>query len=111
VKNGADATGSWQVKFSSDYGQFAGIMQLKRDGNNISGTWSGDLGDGRPIRGAWRNGYIELSFDAEWRNEAADNPVSAAAILAGWIDGDAGSGRMSVQGRADGRWTATRKPQ
>src|SRR5689334_2142731 len=31
VRNGTDATGSWQLKFSSDYGPFEGTMQLKRD--------------------------------------------------------------------------------
>jgi hypothetical protein len=110
VKNGSDAAGTWQVRFSSDYGIFDGTLQLKRDGNNVTGTWSGALGDARPVRATWRNGYVEISFDAEWRNAAADNPITATATLAGWIDGDAASGRMSVQGRADGRWTATRKP-
>jgi hypothetical protein len=31
------------------------------------------------------------------------------ATLAGWIDGDAASGRMKVEARADGQWTAVRK--
>jgi hypothetical protein len=110
VKNGSDASGTWQVKFSSDYGNFEGTLQLKRDGSKITGTWSGDLGDARPVTGTWRNGYVELSFNAEWPNEATGNPASATATLAGWIDVDAASGRMSVHGRADGRWTATRKP-
>jgi hypothetical protein len=110
VKNGSDASGAWQVKFSSDYGTFDGALQLKRDGSKMSGTWSGALGDARPVTGTWRNGYVELSFNAEWPTGAASNPASAAATLAGWIDGDAANGRMSVQGRADGRWTATRKP-
>jgi hypothetical protein len=35
----------------------------------------------------------------------------AVATLAGWIDGDSVSGRAKVEGKADGRWTATRKPQ
>ena len=34
----------------------------------------------------------------------------AVATLAGWFDGDSAGGRMKVEGRADGRWTATRKP-
>jgi hypothetical protein len=110
VKNGADASGTWQVKFASDFGMFAGTLQLKRDGSKVSGTWSGALGDARPVGGTWRNGYVELSFNAEWPNEAGGNPASATAILEGWIDGDAAGGRMSVQGRADGRWTPTRKP-
>jgi hypothetical protein len=110
VKNGSDANGAWQVKLSSDAGTFDGTLQLKRDGSKLGGTWSGALGDARPVTGTWRNGYIELSFIAAWPNPAGGNPANATATLVGWIDGDAASGRMTVQGRADGRWTATPKP-
>ena len=108
VKNGSEAAGSWQVTFAGDAGGFQGALQLKRDGNKLAGDWSGASGKARPVTGTWRNGYIELSFDAELGNPA--NPIIAPAILAGWIDGDAGSGRMKVVDRTDGRWTAVRKP-
>lgn len=110
IKNGSDSTGTWQVKFSSDYGTYNGTLQLARDGRNVTGTWSGDLGAARPVSGTWRDGYVELRFDAEWQNEQASKPESVPAIVAGWIDGDSASGRMRVQDRADGRFTATRKP-
>jgi len=109
VKNGSDSNGNWQVKFSSDRGTYNGTLQLTRDGSNVTGTWSGDLGNARPVSGTWRDGYVELRFDAEWQNGQAGKPESAAAILAGWIDGDSAGGRMRVQDRADGRWAATRK--
>lgn len=108
TKNGSEAAGSWQVT-SAGYGVFfQGALQLKRDGNKLTGDWSGASGKARPVTGTWRNGYIELSFEAELGNPA--NPIIAPAILAGWIDGDAGSGRMRVVDRTDGRWTAVRKP-
>jgi hypothetical protein len=110
VKNSGEARGTWQVKFSSDAGMFEGTLQLVRDGSKVTGTWSGALGDSRPVTGTWRDGYIELSFNAEWPAGQLGNPGSARAILAGWIDGDEASGRMRVETRADGRWTATRKP-
>jgi len=109
VKNGSDSSGTWQVKFSSDYGTYNGTLQLERDGSKVKGTWSGDFGVARPVTGTWRDGYVELRFDAQWSNEKGGSPESATAILAGWIDGDAASGRMRVQDRADGRFTATRK--
>jgi hypothetical protein len=110
VKNGSDATGVWQVKVSSDAGSFDGNLQLSRDGNKMTGTWSGDLGNARLVTGTWRDGYVELSFNAEWPTGDAGKSESATAILAGWIDGDSAGGRMKVEDRADGRWTATRKP-
>lgn len=111
VKNGSDAAGAWQVKFSSDAGAFNGALTLARDGSKLTGTWSGDLGNAHPVTGSWRDGYVELTFDADWPGNASGDPNAgpATAIIAGWIDGDSGSGRMTVRGRADGRWNATRK--
>jgi hypothetical protein len=110
VKNGGDASGTWEVKFSSDAGPFNGALQLARDGGKVTGTWSGALGNARPVTGTWRDGYVELSFSAEWPSGQLGNPGAVTAMLAGWIDGDSAGGRMRVEGRADGRWTARRKP-
>ncbi|MFZ0961699.1 MAG: hypothetical protein WAO35_12400 [Terriglobia bacterium] len=110
VKNGSDAEGTWQVKFTSDAGTFDGTLQLRRDGSKVTGTWSGSLGSARPVSGAWRDGYVELSFNSEWPAGRLGNPGGAVATLAGWIDGDNAGGRMKVEARAAGRWTATRKP-
>jgi hypothetical protein len=110
VKNGADASGKWQVRCSSDAGIFRGTLQLARDGSRVTGTWSGDLGVARPVAGTWRDGYIELTFNADWPSGGPGGAETAAAGLAGWIDGDSAGGRMKVEGRAGGRWTATRKP-
>ena len=110
VKNGSDASGSWEVKCSSDAGPINGDLQLQRDGNKVTGTWSGELGKDRSITGTWRNGYVELSFGVDWPLDDKGAVAPAVATLAGWLDGDSAAGRMKVEGRADGRWTATRKP-
>ncbi len=110
VKNGADASGTWQVKFASDAGPFEGTLQLTRDSSKLTGTWSGALGKARPVTGTWRDGYVECRFDAELPKQGPEDPGTAPALLAGWIDGDAAGGRMKVEGVADGRWTATRVP-
>jgi hypothetical protein len=110
VKNGSDAGGAWQVKCSSDAGPFEGTLQLKRDGNKVTGAWSGELGKDRAITGTWRDGYVELSFGVDWPTDDKGTVVPAVATFAGWIDGDSAGGRMKVEAKADGRWTATRKP-
>jgi hypothetical protein len=108
VKNGSDATGTWQVTFSSDGGIFHGTLQLRRDRGSVTGTWSGDLGHARPVTGTWRDGYVELSFAAQWKFPHLQG--HGAATLIGWIDGDSARGWMSVEGLVDGRWAGTRKP-
>jgi hypothetical protein len=110
VKNGSDAGGTWRVKCSSDAGPFEGTLQLKRDGNKVAGTWSGELGKEQAISGTWRDGYVELSFGVDWPIDDKGTVVPAIAMFAGWIDGDSGGGRMKVESKADGRWTAMRKP-
>jgi hypothetical protein len=109
IHNGSDAAGVWKVTFASDYGQFQGTMELHREGKAITGTWSGDLGKDLNVSGSWREGYVELTFMANWQENAKDTPVPAAATLAGWIDGDSGAGRMKVESRADGQWSAVKQ--
>jgi hypothetical protein len=110
VKNGGEASGVWDVKFPSDSGPFEGSLKLSRDGGKLTGTWSGALGDDRPVTGTWRDGYVELSFTATWSKEIGQGaPGDVTARLAGWIDGNSAKGRMTVEGRADGPWMATRR--
>ena len=109
LKNGSDIAGKWQMHYASDTGPLDATMELHRDGSKVTGTWSGPLGQGRAITGTWRNGYVELSFPCEWPKEAgigAPGPVNT--LLTGWIDGDSAKGRMRVEGRSDGVWTAKR---
>jgi hypothetical protein len=110
LKNGSDVAGSWEMRYSSDAGGMGALVELHRDGDKVTGTWSGPLGESRAITGTWRNGFVELSFAGEWPKESqqgAPGPVNV--FLTGWIDGDSGKGRMRVEGRSDGVWVATRK--
>jgi hypothetical protein len=109
IKNGSDATGEWSVQNSTDAGKFDGTMKLARDGNKLTGTWSGALGDKRPITGTWRDGYVEFTFAADWPQSGLGAPGTVTAVLAGWIDGDSAKGRMRIEARADGQWTAQRR--
>jgi hypothetical protein len=109
VKNGGDPSGVWDVRFATDAGTFQGSLKLSRDGNNLTGTWSGGLGEDRAVTGTWRDGYVELTFTGTWPNGSQGAPGEVATSLAGWIDGASGKGRMKVEGRADGQWMATRK--
>lgn len=112
VKNGSDAAGAWAVRFFTDAGPFQGALKLTRDGDKLSGTWSGGLGDDKPVTGTWRDGHVELSFAGEWPSDGRDGaPGPVTAFLEGWVDDAAAKGRMRVAGRADGRWEAQRQAQ
>ena len=106
VGNGGEAAGTWQVQYGSDAGPLGCVLKLRRMGNTVSGTASGLMGTDLPVAGVWRNGYVELTFRGAW---TARDPGDVTARLAGWIDGNEAKGRMTIDGRADGVWTATRK--
>ena len=108
IQNGSEVAGVWHVVFASDYGRYEGVMNLHRDGKTIGGTWTGAFGKDLMVSGSWRNGYVELTFTAGWQDDTKSSSVPALVSLAGWIDGDTSAGRMKVEGRADGQWTATR---
>jgi hypothetical protein len=105
VENGGEAAGTWDVKYASDAGSYTGTMKLVRQNSTLIGIWSGAFGPDQPISGTWRDGYVELTFGGTW----PEQPGTVTATLAGWIDEDSAKGRMKVEGRADGRWTALRK--
>jgi hypothetical protein len=106
VTNDGEASGTWEVKFATDYGKYDGSMNLHRDGNAVKGAWSGAFGKDQPVSGTWRNGYVELTFNGTWPGE---KPAPVTVTLAGWVDGDSAKGRVKAEGRADGLWTALRK--
>jgi hypothetical protein len=105
LKNGGEAAGTWDVTCATDGGGFGGILKLVRQDSTLVGVWSGGPGPDQQVGGTWRDGYIELTFGGTW----PDQPGTVIAALAGWIDGDSAEGRMKVEGRADGRWAASRK--
>jgi hypothetical protein len=105
IENGGDAAGAWEVTYASDAGRYSGTMKLVRQDSTLVGIWSGDFGANQQVSGVWRDGYVELSFSGLW----PEQPGTVIATLAGWVDGDSAKGRMKVEGRADGRWTAVRK--
>jgi hypothetical protein len=110
LQNGSDIAGAWEMRYASDAGGMGAQMQLQRNGDKVSGTWAGPLGESCAVTGTWRNGYVELSFAGEWPKGAPQgSPGPVKAFLAGWIDGDSGRGRMRVEGRSDGAWVANRK--
>ena len=105
IENGGEIAGTWEVKCATDAGGFGGTMKLVREGSTLVGIWSGALGPDQPVNGVWRDGYVELSFSGTW----PEQPGAVTATFDGWVDGDSAKGRMKVEGRAMGRWTAERK--
>jgi hypothetical protein len=105
LENKGEAAGTWDVTCATDAGGFGGTLKLVRKDSTLAGIWSGALGPDQPVSGMWRDGYVELTFSGRW----PEQPGTITATLVGWIDDDSANGRMKIEGRADGRWSALRK--
>lgn len=95
----ADVTGTWNAKV--DLGGQGGspTFVLKQDGDKLTGTYSGALGDA-PLRGTIKGSDITFDFDVQ----------GAAVHYAGKVnaDGTKMEGTCDYGGQASGTFTATK---
>jgi hypothetical protein len=109
IQNGSDPAGTWKAMLTTDAGRYEGQLNLTREGNEVTGKWSGGFGENLPVRGTWRNGYVELQFTGDWGKDMPQGaPGPAVTTLAGWVDAATARGRVRIEGRADGQWMASR---
>ena len=88
-----------------------GALTLTREGEALRGSWSGTFGNDLPIKGRWRNGYVEIEFEGVFPANPAMGPEGPAAVkIAGWIDGNAMNGRVRVANRAEGSVALVKAP-
>lgn len=96
----ADVTGTWNAKVN--LGDQAGTptFVLKQDGEKITGTYSGALGEA-PVHGTIKGNEITLDFEAS----------GAAIHYAGKLDaaGKKMEGTVDYGGQASGTFSAIRK--
>jgi len=96
-----DLTGTWNAKVDLSTGQSGSpTFVLKQDGEKLTGTYSGALGDA-PIKGTVKGNDITIDFE-----------VSGAQIhYAGKVDKDGKKmeGTVDYGGQASGTFTATKK--
>lgn len=111
VRNGDDAAGEWRAKAVTDAVPMEGTLKLTREGETLAGRWSGTFGDDLPVKGRWRNGYVEIGFEGIFPANPAMGPAGPAAVtFAGWIDGGAMNGRVRVANRAEGTVALVKAP-
>ena len=111
VRNGGEAAGEWRAKAVTDAVPMEGTLKLTREGETLAGSWSGTFGNDLPVKGRWRNGYVEIEFEGVFPADSSMGPAGPAAVtFAGWIDGGAMNGRARVANRADGTVALMKAP-
>ncbi len=92
-------TGTWNAKVDLGTQTGSPTFELKQDGEKLTGTYSGALGEA-PIKGTVKGNDVTIDFDAS----------GAAVHYAGKIsaDGNKIEGTVDYGGQASGTFTATR---
>ncbi|MEO8019120.1 MAG: hypothetical protein ABI769_15015 [Pseudomonadota bacterium] len=111
VRNGGEAAGEWRVTAVTDAVPMKATLKLTREGETLAGIWSGTFGNDLPVKGRWRNGYVEIEFEGIFPANPAMEPAGPAAVtIAGWIDDGAMNGRVRVANRAEGTVAFVKAP-
>lgn len=92
-------TGTWNAKVDLGTQQGSPTFVLKQEGENLTGTYSGALGEA-PVKGMVKGAEVTIDFDAS----------GAAVHYAGKIsaDGSKIEGTVDYGGQASGTFVATR---
>lgn len=96
-----DLTGTWNAKVELSTGQSGTpTFTLKQDGDKLTGTYSGALGDA-PIKGTVKGNDVTIDFEAS----------GAQVHYVGKVDneGKKMEGTVDYAGQASGKFTATKK--
>ena len=103
----AQVSGKWELDVTIADGEDHCVLQLSETKGQITGTYSGILGQDKPVKGAYKDGKLSLNFSGDWPTDG----TLAQVRLDGSISGDSGSGNVVIVDRADGTWTAHRAKQ
>jgi hypothetical protein len=96
-----DVTGTWNAKVQLGTGQSGSpTFVLKQDGEKLTGTYSGALGDA-PLKGTVKGNDVTIDFEAS----------GAQIHYVGKVDNDGKKmeGTVDYGGQASGTFTATKK--
>lgn len=97
----ADLAGTWNAKVELSTGQSGSpTFVLKQDGEKLTGTYSGALGEA-PLTGAVKGNDVTFDF------EASGVPIHYAGKVD--KDGNKIEGTVDYGGQASGTFVATRK--
>jgi hypothetical protein len=99
----ADISGAWKFAVETDQGTGNPTFKLKQDGEKLTGTYSGQLGEAN-VAGTVKGDKVEITFTADAGGQKVDvkysGTVESATRMTGTVD---------LGGMASGKWTATKE--
>jgi hypothetical protein len=99
---GHGAAGTWDVSFTTPNGPMTVALNLKKDGDKLSGTIVGPQGE-VAVEGTQKDSAVAVNFSVQTPNGAF------AIVMNGKQDGDAIAGTMDFGGQGQAEWTGKRR--
>ena len=99
-----DLSGVWNVTVETPMGTGTPVFTLKQDGEKITGTYKGQLGES-PVTGTVKGNDVTLIYKVSPQGE--EITVTYTGKLAGK---DAMSGKAAYGSLGEGTWSAKKKP-
>lgn len=93
-----DLTGTWIVDVQTDMGSGNPTFVLKQEGEKITGTYTGSLGDSK-VTGTLKGNVLHLEFSIQGNLITYDGTAAANAI----------SGKVNLADMASGTFSGKRK--
>ncbi len=93
-------SGTWIMEVQTDAGSGSPTFVLKQEGEKITGTYTGQLGDS-PVTGTLKAGVIHLEFSIQGNLITYDGIVSSDTEM---------SGKVNLAEMASGTFTGKKKP-
>ena len=101
VQAASAVDGKWQFSLQTDGGPREAAVEMKTDGEQVSGTW-----DTTELKGTFKDGKLALSFPMT----SAEAGMTADLVVDGTLEGEALKGTWKF-GQYAGTFTATKKAQ
>ncbi|HEV2688860.1 MAG TPA: hypothetical protein VGV35_09905 [Bryobacteraceae bacterium] len=100
----ADLSGTWTAAVETDAGSGTPTFVFKQTGDQLTGTYTGALGEGLKVSGTLKGNQVTWSFDASGGGE------SVKVVYSGTL-GDDGKikGTVELGSLGKGTFTATKK--
>jgi len=94
-----DISGTWIMNVQTDAGSGSPTFVLKQEGEKLTGTYTGQLGDS-PVTGTLKAGVIHLEFSIQGNLITYDGKVTSASEM---------SGNVKLAEMASGTFTGKKK--
>lgn len=95
-----NVSGTWSMTVQTDAGSGSPTFVLKQDGEKITGTYTGQLGDS-PVTGSLKANVIHLEFSIQGNLITYDGTVTSSSEM---------SGKVNLAQMASGTFTGKKKP-